>query len=85
MTPNVLITKPNLQFNSAPEAGFGELVVTSWQAAAAPAETPKEVVARLNGAMVKALRSADVAQRMNQIGCDVVASSPEELGAFMTE
>ena len=68
---------------SAPEAGFGDLVVTSWQAAAAPAKTPKEVVARLNGAMVKALRSPDVSERMQQIGFDVVASSPDEFGAFM--
>ena len=68
---------------SVGEAGFGDLVVTSWQAAAAPAKTPKAVVARLNGAMVKALRSPDVAERMNQIGFDVVASSPEEFGAFM--
>jgi tripartite-type tricarboxylate transporter receptor subunit TctC len=41
------------------------------------------VVARLNGAMVKALRSPALAERMNQIGFDVVASSPEEFGAFM--
>ena len=68
---------------SAGEAGVPDLVVTSWQAAAAPAKTPKEVVARLHGAMVKALRSPDIAERMNQIGFDVVASSPEEFGAFM--
>jgi tripartite-type tricarboxylate transporter receptor subunit TctC len=68
---------------SAPEAGVPDLVVTSWQAAAAPAKTPKDVIARLNGAMVKALRSPDVAERMNQIGFDVVASSPEEFGSFM--
>jgi tripartite-type tricarboxylate transporter receptor subunit TctC len=65
------------------EAGFGDLVVTSWQAAAAPAKTPKDVVARLNGAMVKALQSPDVSERMKQIGFDVVASSPDEFGAFM--
>jgi tripartite-type tricarboxylate transporter receptor subunit TctC len=68
---------------SVGEAGFGDLVVTSWQAAAAPAKTPKDVVARLNGAMVKALRSPEVSERMNQIGFDVVASSPDEFGAFM--
>src|SRR4051812_15447893 len=67
------------------EAGFPDLVVTSWQAAAAPAKTPREVVARLNEAMVKALRSPEVAERMSQIGFDVVASSPEEFGKFMRE
>jgi tripartite-type tricarboxylate transporter receptor subunit TctC len=67
------------------EAGFPDLVVTSWQAAAAPAKTPKEIVARLNDAMVKTLRSPDVRERMNQIGFDVVAGTPEEFGAFMKE
>ena len=60
-----------------------DLVVTSWQAAAAPAKTPREVVARLNEATVKALRAPDVSARMNQIGFDVVASSPEEFASFM--
>jgi tripartite-type tricarboxylate transporter receptor subunit TctC len=68
---------------NAAEAGAPDLVVTSWQAAAAPAKTPKEIVARLNDAMVKALRSPDISQRMQQIGFDVVASSPDEFGAFM--
>jgi tripartite-type tricarboxylate transporter receptor subunit TctC len=71
------------QVPSVAEAGVPDLVVTSWQAAAAPAKTPKEVVDRLHGAMVKALRSPDISERMNQIGFDVVASSPEEFAAFM--
>jgi tripartite-type tricarboxylate transporter receptor subunit TctC len=70
---------------TAIEAGFPDLVVTSWQAVAAPAKTPKEVVAKLNDAMVKALRSPEIRERMNQIGFDVVASTPEEFGRFMRE
>src|SRR4051812_28341069 len=37
---------------SALEAGVPDLVVTSWQAAVAPAKTPAPIVARLNEAMV---------------------------------
>jgi len=70
---------------SAGEAGFPELVVTSWQAAAAPAKTPREIVAKLNEATVKALRSPDVSERMKQIGFDVVAGTPEEFGRFMQQ
>ena len=70
---------------SVPEAGFPDLVVTSWQAAAAPAKTPREVVAKLHDATVKALRSPEIRERMNQIGFDVVASTPEEFGKFMRE
>jgi tripartite-type tricarboxylate transporter receptor subunit TctC len=65
------------------EAGFPELEVTSWQAAAAPAKTPREVVSKLNEASVKALRSPEVRERMSQIGFDVVGSTPEEFGKFM--
>jgi len=67
------------------EGGYPDLVVTSWQAAAAPAKTPREIVARLNDAAVKALRSTEVRERMNQIGFDVVAGTPEEFGRFMKE
>ena len=65
------------------EAGFKDFVVTSWQAAGAPAKTPREVVAKLNEAAVKALRSPDVRDRLTGIGFDIVASSPEEFGQFM--
>ncbi len=65
------------------EAGFPELVVTSWQAAAAPAKTPREIVARLNDAAVKALRAPEIRERLNAIGFDVVAGTPEEFGQFM--
>jgi len=70
---------------TAAEAGFPELVVTSWQAVAAPVKTPRDVVSKLNEAVVKALRSPDVRERMNQIGFDVVAGTPEEFGKFMQE
>lgn len=65
------------------EAGFPDLVVTSWQAVAAPAKTPREIVARLHEATVRALRSPDIRERMTQIGFDVVAGTPEEFGQFM--
>jgi tripartite-type tricarboxylate transporter receptor subunit TctC len=67
------------------EAGFPDLVVTSWQAVAAPARTPRDVVAKLNDAIVKALRSPEIRERMNQIGFDVVAGTPEEFGTFMQD
>lgn len=70
---------------TAVEAGFPDLVVTSWQAAAAPAKTPPAVVAKLNQATIAALQSPEVRERMQNIGFDVVASSPQEFGRFMRE
>src|ERR1041384_6941982 len=46
---------PNVPTTS--EAGFPALVVTSWQAVAAPAKTQRDIVTKLNDATVKALRS----------------------------
>ncbi len=74
---------PRPDVPSVAEAGLPQLVVTSWQAAAAPAKTSREIVERLNQAAVKALRSPDIAERMAQIGFDVVASTPEEFAKFM--
>ena len=68
---------------SVAEAGFPDLVVTSWQAAVAPAKTPPAVLKRLNEAAVRALRAPEIRERMTQIGFDVVAGTPEEFGAFM--
>jgi tripartite-type tricarboxylate transporter receptor subunit TctC len=65
------------------EAGYPDLVVTSWQAAAAPVKTPREVIAKLNDAAVKALRTPELRERLIGIGFDVVASSPDEFGQFM--
>ena len=65
------------------EAGFKDLVVTSWQAAGAPAKTPRDIVAMLNESAVKALRSPEVRDRLTAIGFDIVASSPDEFGRFM--
>ncbi|MBI3375880.1 MAG: tripartite tricarboxylate transporter substrate binding protein [Betaproteobacteria bacterium] len=65
------------------EAGFADLIVTSWQAAAAPSKTPRVIVARLNDATVRALRSPEVRERLTSIGFDVVAGSAEEFGRFM--
>jgi tripartite-type tricarboxylate transporter receptor subunit TctC len=67
------------------EAGFKDLVVTSWQAVAAPAKTPREVVMKLHDATVRALRSPEIRERMTQIGFDVVAGTPEEFGKFMKD
>jgi len=68
---------------AAGEAGFPDLVVTSWQAVAAPAKTPRDLVMKLNAAAVRALRAPEIRERMTQIGFDVVAGTPEEFGAFM--
>jgi tripartite-type tricarboxylate transporter receptor subunit TctC len=70
---------------TAIEQGLADFTVTSWQAVMAPANLPAELLARVSGAVVAALRHPDSVQRLGQIGLDVVANSPEEYRRFQTE
>ncbi len=66
------------------EAGVPGFEMVSWQALYAPHGTPKDVVQRLNAEVVRALKQPAVQQRMTQqLGMEVVGSSPAELAAFM--
>ena len=67
---------------TAIEQGLPDFVVTSWQAAMAPAGMPAPMLARVHAAVVAALRQPENVERLNAIGFDVVANSPEEYRAF---
>jgi tripartite-type tricarboxylate transporter receptor subunit TctC len=55
----------------------------AWIGYAAPAGTPREILARLSSEIQKALQTSEMKERMVNIGLDPVWSSPEEMGAFM--
>jgi tripartite-type tricarboxylate transporter receptor subunit TctC len=61
------------------ESGI-DIVGTSWYAMFAPAKTPDDVVARLNKAIVDAVKSPDVTQRLIGFGLNPTGTSPDELG-----
>jgi tripartite-type tricarboxylate transporter receptor subunit TctC len=65
------------------ESGFPGFEARSWFGVLAPANTPKPVVSRLHGDIVKALQHPDVTQRLTAIGFDIVGSTPEEFGAYI--
>lgn len=67
------------------EAGVKEVDVYSWQGIAAPKGLPKDVKAKLHGAIVGALQDHDVKQRLEEQGFEVVANSPEEFKKFQTQ
>lgn len=64
------------------ESGVPGYDVTSWNALAAPAKTPRPVIERLNRAVAKAIASPDVRERFAQLGVEGRASSPEQLREF---
>ena len=65
------------------EAGFPALDLVSWQAVYAPKGTPKDVIDKLHGEIVKVLRLPEVRSAMDQIGMDPVGSTPQELAERM--
>jgi len=55
----------------------------AWIGYAAPAGTPREILARLSAEIQKALQAGAMKERMVNIGLDPVWSTPEEMAAFM--
>ena len=67
------------------ESGLPGFEVTSWHLAIVPVKTPKPIVARLNGALVKIVHLSDVKERLQTQGLEPVGSTPEALSAYMKE
>jgi tripartite-type tricarboxylate transporter receptor subunit TctC len=59
------------------ELGFPGYEISSWQGVFAPAGTPKDVVAKINGELVRMLKVPEVNRRISQEGADPVGSTPE--------
>jgi tripartite-type tricarboxylate transporter receptor subunit TctC len=66
------------------EAGVKDLVVYSWQAAAAPKGLPADVRKKLETEIAAAANSPDVKKQFNDIGFDVVASNGAQFNEFLT-
>jgi tripartite-type tricarboxylate transporter receptor subunit TctC len=67
------------------EAGVPGYTALTWNGLLAPAGTPPEVVARLNEAIVKAMRSPEMKERLGKIGQDAAWSTPAEFAAFLRD
>ena len=70
---------------SVDEAGLPGLYVSVWYGIWAPRGIPRDVLARLNGAIVAALADPAVRQRLAELGQEIPPreqQTPEALGAF---
>jgi tripartite-type tricarboxylate transporter receptor subunit TctC len=54
-----------------------------WYAVLAPAGTPREIVAKLNAEIVRALRAPEVKALLDKANIEIVGSTPEDLTKFM--
>ncbi|MCX7685788.1 MAG: tripartite tricarboxylate transporter substrate binding protein [Acetobacteraceae bacterium] len=65
------------------EAGVPGFAFYTWGALIAPANVPPAVLARLSGAAVAALNTPAVRERLESLGYDVVANTPEQFRAAL--
>ena len=63
------------------EAGVKGYAVDAWFGIVAPIATPKDIIVKLNAAIVKALSVPDVKQRFDELGYEAIADTPEQFGA----
>jgi tripartite-type tricarboxylate transporter receptor subunit TctC len=66
------------------EAGLPGLITSAWFAFVAPKGTPKEIVDKLNGVIVAALRDPEIVKKLNDLGADPLPMSPAEFKGFIS-
>ena len=67
------------------EAGLRGYEAVGWFGAVAPANTPKDIINRLNTEIRSALAAPDVKERALTAGAEPHATSPEEFAAYIRE
>jgi len=67
------------------EAGVQGVNVFSWQAAAGPKGLPADVKKKLHEGIVAALNDPENRKRMEDVGFEIVASTPEQMAQFQAQ
>jgi tripartite-type tricarboxylate transporter receptor subunit TctC len=65
------------------EQGYPGFEVTSWYGIVGPARMPQDVVARLNTAILAALKAPEVREQLARQGMDPIGSTPGEFAAHL--
>ena len=69
----------------AESAGLDGFNTGSWQGVLAPPNTPKDIVARLSGEIIKILNTAEMKERLAVQGAEVLTNTPEQFSAFIRD
>lgn len=67
------------------ESGLAGYETVTWFGYVAPVKTAREIVARLNAEIVKALALAEVRGQFAAQGIEVLGSTPEQFGAYLRD
>ncbi|MBI3374862.1 MAG: tripartite tricarboxylate transporter substrate binding protein [Betaproteobacteria bacterium] len=65
------------------QSGYPSYDPTVWYGVFAPAGTPRDIVLKLNGSIVKALQAHDVRERLISQGAQPTSNTPEEFTEFV--
>ena len=65
------------------ESGLPGFEVTAWFGMLAPKATPRDIVAKVNATLVKALKSADTRQKLGHEGLDAIGSTSAEFATYL--
>ncbi|HUC48873.1 MAG TPA: tripartite tricarboxylate transporter substrate binding protein [Xanthobacteraceae bacterium] len=65
------------------ESGMEGFELDAWAGFVAPAKTPPDVVAKLNGAIGKIIADPEVQKKFHNVGFEGFASTPDQLGDFI--
>jgi tripartite-type tricarboxylate transporter receptor subunit TctC len=65
------------------ELGLKDFEVTGWFGIAAPSGTPRDIVTKLNAAMVTALKDPEVGRRIRTVGMEPMPTTPEAFSTYL--
>jgi tripartite-type tricarboxylate transporter receptor subunit TctC len=65
------------------QQGFGDFEAPTWWALFGRAGTPQPILDRMHAAITQAVQDPEVKARIEEQGCDITASSPEECRRFV--
>ncbi len=69
------------QLPTIAESGVSGYALDAWFGIVAPAGVPKDVVSKLNAAIVNGLKAAEVRQRFHDLGYEIIGDSAEQFAA----
>ena len=71
------------QLPTVAASGLPGFEALQWFGVLAPAGTPREIVTRMHDEVAKALQQAEVQERLQGLGMQIVAGGPDQFGSFM--
>ena len=71
------------QLPTISDAGLRGFDIATWFGIFAPAGTPPDIVARLNGEIVRILHTPEMKERLALLGAEPIGNKPDEFAAFV--